>query len=177
MFNLESCYYRQLPKIVDIFEESIGVNKEAIKLVTKIIPKCKYCIGTMHGASADYGGPAENLGGIGKWNILSATKSLVTWSSTVSWRLNGNPYGLNIGIIPWKWMVYLCWNCVERERDLVAFACATLNDLSASAYVIQNTYLQADSSEKYYVVCAPDVGLENVRKHVIIVHALCSGEC
>ena len=38
--DLEKFYDRQLPNIEGIVEESIGVNKEAIKLVTKVLPRC-----------------------------------------------------------------------------------------------------------------------------------------
>ena len=41
---------------------------------------------------------------------------------------------------------------------------------------IQNAYLQAPSSEKHYVVCGPEFGLENVGKYAIIVRALYGGK-
>jgi len=33
---------------------------------------------------------------------------------------------------------------------------------------IQNTYLQAPSSEKHYIVCGPEFGTENVGRVVVI---------
>ena len=37
---------------------------------------------------------------------------------------------------------------------------------------IQNAYLQAPSSEKYYIICGPEFGLENVGKVALIKRAL-----
>ena len=41
---------------------------------------------------------------------------------------------------------------------------------------MQNACLQAPSSEKHYVVCGPEFGLENVGRHAIIVRASCGGK-
>ena len=70
--DLESCYDRQLSKIGGIVEESIGTKREAIKLVSKVLPKFKHCIGTTHDENSDcYEGPTEDLGGTGQENVLS----------------------------------------------------------------------------------------------------------
>ena len=62
MNDLEACYDRQLPNIGRIVEESIGVNKERLKLVT-----CENFIGNTYSISKhSYGGMNEVLGGIGQ---------------------------------------------------------------------------------------------------------------
>ena len=53
-------------------EESIGVNREAIKIIIKVLPRCKYCIGTNNSVSKEsYGVRNELLGGIGQGNGVS----------------------------------------------------------------------------------------------------------
>ena len=53
-------------------EEHIGVNIEEIKLATRVLPRCKHCIGTTHGTSDYYcGGPIEVVGGVRERNIFS----------------------------------------------------------------------------------------------------------
>ena len=47
-----------------------------------------------------------------------------------------------------------------------------LNDLPIFACDIQNACLQVPSSEKYYIVCGPQFGLENKWKHTMIVRSL-----
>ena len=70
--DLESCYDSKLPKIGGTLEESIGANRQSIKLVTKVLPRHKNCNGTAHGKSVDFhGGPSEVLGGTGQGNIFS----------------------------------------------------------------------------------------------------------
>ena len=61
---------------------------------------------------------------------------------------------------------------VSRESVRIALTCSALNDLPVCAYDLQNSYLKARSSEKHYVVCGPEFGLENVGKYAIIVRAL-----
>ena len=71
---LEAFYDRQLPKIWGIVEESIGVNREEIKLVTRVLPQCMYFLGIAHGVSQDcYWGINELLGGTGKGNAFSGS--------------------------------------------------------------------------------------------------------
>ena len=65
---------------------------------------------------------------------------------------------------------------VSRESVRIVLTYAALNDLSVCACDIQNAYLQAPSSEKHYVVCGPEFGLENVDKYAIIVRALYGGK-
>eukprot|EP00957_Ditylum_brightwellii_P159997 12179539-Ditylum_brightwellii.AAC.1 len=53
---------------------------------------------------------------------------------------------------------------VSRESVRNSFTYAALNKLDVWAADIQNTYLQAPSSEKHYIVCGAEFGLENVGK-------------
>ena len=41
---------------------------------------------------------------------------------------------------------------------------------------IQNAYLQAPNSEKHFIICGPEFGLENVGNIVIITRALYGGK-
>ena len=41
---------------------------------------------------------------------------------------------------------------------------------------IMNAYLQALLSKKYYIICGPEFGLENVRKVTLIRQALYGGK-
>ena len=65
---------------------------------------------------------------------------------------------------------------LRRESVRVALSYSTLNDLPSCVCGIQNIYLQALSSEKHYVVCGPEFGLENAWKHATIVRALHGGK-
>ena len=53
---------------------------------------------------------------------------------------------------------------VPRESVRIAFTNATLNGLQVFAADICNTYLQAPSSQKDYVVCGPEFGVKNIGK-------------
>ena len=49
----------------------IGVNREDIKPITKVLPRCKHFIGITHGVSKYiYGGMNELLGGTGQETFL-----------------------------------------------------------------------------------------------------------
>ena len=65
---------------------------------------------------------------------------------------------------------------VSRETVRIALTYAALNDLDVCACDIQNAYLQAPTSEKHYIICGPEFGLENVGKSAIIVRALYGGK-
>ena len=65
---------------------------------------------------------------------------------------------------------------VSRESVRIALTYSALNDLPVCAADIQNAYLQAPSSEKHYVICGPEFGLENIGKYAIIVRALYGGK-
>ena len=53
---------------------------------------------------------------------------------------------------------------VSRDSVRIAFTYAALNSLDVMAADIQNAYLQAPSSQKHYIVCGAEFGLENVGK-------------
>ena len=65
---------------------------------------------------------------------------------------------------------------VSRESVRIIFTYAALNALPICACDIKNAYLQAPSSEKHYIICGPEFGLENVGKVAIIVRALYGGK-
>ena len=50
---------------------------------------------------------------------------------------------------------------VSRESVRIAFIYAALNGLDVFAADIQNAYLQVPSSQKHYIICGPEFGLEN----------------
>ena len=65
---------------------------------------------------------------------------------------------------------------VSRESVRIAFTYAALNGLPVRAADTQNDYLQAPASEKHYVICGPELGLENIGKIAVIVRALYGGK-
>ena len=65
---------------------------------------------------------------------------------------------------------------VTRESVRIAFTYAALNGLPITAADIRNAYLQAPSSEKHYIICGPEFGLENVGKRALIRRALYGGK-
>ena len=65
---------------------------------------------------------------------------------------------------------------VSRESIRIAFTYAALNGLDVCAADIRNAYLQAPSSQKDYVICGPEFGLENVGKVALIHWALYGGK-
>lgn len=65
---------------------------------------------------------------------------------------------------------------VSRESVRIALTYAALNDINVTAADIKNAYLQAPSSEKHYVICGPEFGLENVGKVALIRRALYGGK-
>ena len=65
---------------------------------------------------------------------------------------------------------------VSRESVQIDFTYAALNGLQVFAADICNAYLQAPSSQKDYVVCGPEFGIENIGKVVLIHRALYGGK-
>jgi len=65
---------------------------------------------------------------------------------------------------------------VSRESVRIALTYAALNDLDVCAADIRNAYLQAPSSQKNYIICGPEFGLENVGKVALIHRALYGGK-
>jgi hypothetical protein len=65
---------------------------------------------------------------------------------------------------------------VSRESVRIAFTYAALNGLDVFAADIRNAYLQAPSSQKDYIICGPEFGIENVGKVALIYRALYGGK-
>ena len=65
---------------------------------------------------------------------------------------------------------------VFLESVKVALIYAALNGLQVCAVDIRNTYLQAPSSQKDYIICGPEFGLENIGKRALIHRALYGGK-
>ena len=65
---------------------------------------------------------------------------------------------------------------VSRETVRIAFTYTALKDLNIFAADIRNAYLQAPSSQKDYIICGVEFGIENIGKVVLIHRALYEGE-
>ena len=65
---------------------------------------------------------------------------------------------------------------VSRESVRIALTYAAVHGLDVFAGDIRNAYLQAPSSEKHYIVCGPEFGLENVGRVGLIHRALYGGK-
>ena len=65
---------------------------------------------------------------------------------------------------------------VSRESVRRALIYAALNDLNVFAANIQNAYLQALSSQKDYIICGPEFGVENIGRMAFIHRALYGGK-
>ena len=65
---------------------------------------------------------------------------------------------------------------VSRDLVRIALTYAALNDVDVTAADIQNAYLQAPSSEKYYVIYGREFGLEHEGKIALIRRAIYGGK-
>ena len=65
---------------------------------------------------------------------------------------------------------------VSRESVRIALTYAALNGLDVFAADIRNAYLQAPSSQKDYIICGPEFGIENQGKVALIHRALYGGK-
>ena len=65
---------------------------------------------------------------------------------------------------------------VSRESVRIVLTYDALNDVIVIACDIKNAYLQAPSSEKHYIICGLEFGLENVDKVTLIWRALYGGK-
>ena len=63
-------------------------------------------------------------------------------------------------------------NVVLCESEWIALTYTALNGLDVCATDIQNAYLQVPSSQKDYIICGPEFGLENIGKVALIHCAL-----
>ena len=69
------------------------------------------------------------------------------------------------------------YSCVvSRESVCIALTYAALNDLDVFTADIQNAYLQAPSSQKDYIICGPEFGVENIGQTALIHRALYGGK-
>ena len=64
---------------------------------------------------------------------------------------------------------------VSTESVRIVFTYAALNGLDVFAADIRNAYLQAPSSQKDFIICGEEFGLENVGKVALIHRALYGG--
>ena len=65
---------------------------------------------------------------------------------------------------------------VWRENVRIALTYAALNNVGVTAADIRNVYLQAPSSEKFYIICGEEFGIKNVGKRALIRRALYGGK-
>ena len=72
------------------------------------------------------------------------------------------------------WCTYA--GVVSRESIRIALTYASLNGLDVFGADIQNAYLQAPTTEKHYIICGPEFGLENEGKIAVIARALYGGK-
>ena len=71
MTDLQSCYDRQLPNVGSIVKESVGHNRNAIILCTKIMPFFEHHASAGFGISDDFYGELEKLARTGQGNKFS----------------------------------------------------------------------------------------------------------
>ena len=70
--DLQACYNRQLPNIGCVVLESVGVNRNATRLLQKVLPIMQHHVATDYGISDEYYGDKMNkLGGTGQGNSAS----------------------------------------------------------------------------------------------------------
>ena len=65
---------------------------------------------------------------------------------------------------------------VSRDSVRIALTYAALNNIDVVASDIQNAYLQAPSSQKHFIICGVEFGLENIGKIALIRRALYGGK-
>ena len=65
---------------------------------------------------------------------------------------------------------------VSRESIRIALTYAALHHIDVMAADIRNAYLQAPSSEKHYIICGKEFGLENEGRVALIRRALYGGK-
>ena len=65
---------------------------------------------------------------------------------------------------------------VSRESVRIALTYNALNGVDVIAVDIRNAYLQDPSSQKDFIICGPEFGLEHVGKRALIRRALYGGK-
>ena len=63
-----------------------------------------------------------------------------------------------------------------RESVIITLTYTALNHLDLCACDIQNAYLQIPSSEKHFIICGPEFGLENIDRQALIIRDLYGGK-
>ena len=71
---------------------------------------------------------------------------------------------------------YMYFGVVSRESIIIALICAALKNPPFFGADIQNSYIQAPTTEKHYIICGPEFGLKNVGKKAFIVCSLYGGK-
>ena len=66
---------------------------------------------------------------------------------------------------------------VSRESIRILLTHAALHGIDIMAADIRNAYLQAPTSEKHFIICGDEFGIENVGKKALITRALYGGKC
>ena len=66
---------------------------------------------------------------------------------------------------------------VSRESIRILLTHAALHGVDVMAADIRNAYLQAPTSEKHFVICGEEFGIEHVGKRAMITRALYGGKC
>ena len=65
---------------------------------------------------------------------------------------------------------------VSRGSVRIAYTYAALNDLDVCMADIRNAFVQSPTSQKYYIICGPEFGMENVGKEAIMHRAVYGGK-
>ena len=65
---------------------------------------------------------------------------------------------------------------VSRKSVRITLTSAGLNSIEVMDTDIKNAYLQAPSSEKHYIICGAELGLENIGKVGLTRRALYGGK-
>jgi len=65
---------------------------------------------------------------------------------------------------------------VSRESVRIALTYAALNKLDVCVADIKNAYLQAPSSEKHYIICGAEFGVDKFGKRALIRRAVYGGK-
>ena len=72
VIDLSTCCDRQLANVSSILLESVGANRQAIRLIAKILPVFKYYTCSRFGISQQsYRSPSKYYGRTGQGNLLS----------------------------------------------------------------------------------------------------------
>ena len=65
---------------------------------------------------------------------------------------------------------------VSREIIRILLTHAALHGVTVTAADVCNAYLQAPTSEKHYIICGPELGIENIGKKALTTRALYGGK-